>query len=419
MPGRIKQFLFLGLFFVSNFSFSQTKEDLKKQKTILENEIKNTTELLNKTQKNKETSLTYLKALEKQIKTQENLLQTLAIEIQLIGREVSRIETQILEIQETINSEQQNLDLLKREYAKMIYSVFIKKGNRNDLMFIISAKDFNQAYKRITYLKQYTFFRKTQAKKISQTQLLLEKNKKEIEIKKNELINEVSLKSNLIYLKENKIKSINVAKLEKQELINSLSKSEKLFRKKIEEQHKKSKELDDKIRKIIEEEIRKSREKYKNNSSGTEYTLTPEAVILSKEFVSNKGNLPWPLSKGVIVQYYGKQKHPVFSSVETFNNGIDIATDKNALVRTVFDGVVSRIFFIKGSGKAVLINHGEYFSVYSGLEEVYVKTGEKVLSKEKIGTVLSQESENKTELHFEIWKGYEKQDPSHWLFNAY
>ena len=121
----------------------------------------------------------------------------------------------------------------------------------------------------------------------------------------------------------------------------------------------------------------------------------------------------------MIVQYYGKQKHPVFSSVETFNNGIDIATDKNALVRTVFDGVVSRIFFIKGSGKAVLINHGEYFSVYSGLEEVYVKTGEKVLSKEKIGTVLSQESENKTELHFEIWKGYEKQDPSHWLFNAY
>ena len=345
------------------------------------------------------------------IKTQENLLQTLVIEIQLIGREVNRIETQILEIQETINFEQENLDLLKKEYAKMIYSFFIKKGSRNDLMFIISAKDFNQAYKRITHLKQYTFFRKTQVKKISQIQLMLEEKKKEIKIKKNELINEVSLKSNLIYLKEKRIKSINVAKLEKQELVNSLSKSEKLFRKKIEEQHKKSKELDDKIRRIIEEEIRKSREKYKNNSSGTEYMLTPEAAILSKEFVSNKGNLPWPLSKGVIVQYYGKQTHPVFSSVETFNNGIDIATDKNALVRTVFDGVVSRIFFIKGSGKAILINHGEYFSVYSGLEEV--------LSKEKIATVLWQESENKTELHFEIWKGYEKQDPSQWLFNAY
>ena len=139
----------------------------------------------------------------------------------------------------------------------------------------------------------------------------------------------------------------------------------------------------------------------------------------SAEFVSNKGNLPWPLEKGVIVQFYGKQKHPVFIAVETINNGIDIATDQNTIVRTVFDGTISRIFFIKGAGKAILINHGEYFSVYSGLKEISVKVGEKVLSKEKIGTVITQESELKTELHFEIWKGYEKQDPSKWLFKAY
>ena len=109
----------------------------------------------------------------------------------------------------------------------------------------------------------------------------------------------------------------------------------------------------------------------------------------------------------------------MFSDIETINNGIDIATDQNAIVRTVFDGIISRIFFIKGSGKAILINHGEYFSVYSGLKEISVKAGEKVLSKEKIGVVITQESERKTELHFEIWKGYEKQDPSTWLFKAY
>ena len=106
-------------------------------------------------------------------------------------------------------------------------------------------------------------------------------------------------------------------------------------------------------------------------------------------------------------------------SNRTINNGIDIATNQNTIVRTVFDGTISRIFFIKGAGKAILINHGEYFSVYSGLKEISVKVGEKVLSKEKIGIVITQESDHKTELHFEIWKGYKKQDPSKWLFKAY
>ena len=105
--------------------------------------------------------------------------------------------------------------------------------------------------------------------------------------------------------------------------------------------------------------------------------------------------------------------------METFNNGIDLATEKNAIVRSVFDGKVSRIFFIKGSGRAILINHGEYFSVYSGLKEVSVKTGEKVFVKEKIGVVLTSEKEEKTTLHFEIWKNYEKQNPSEWLYKAY
>ena len=129
--------------------------------------------------------------------------------------------------------------------------------------------------------------------------------------------------------------------------------------------------------------------------------------------------MPWPLEKGIFVGRYGTQKHVVFSGVETFNNGVDIATDKNTDVRVVFDGTVSRIFFIKGEGKAVLINHGEYFSVYSGLKDVEVKTGEKLLSKEKIGVVLTHKEEDKTELHFEIWKGYDKQNPSNWLYNAY
>ena len=301
----------------------------------------------------------------------------------------------------------------------MIYAAFIKKGNRNDLIFIISAKDFNQAYKRITYLKQYTSFRKTQAKKIIESQQLLELKKEQLFYQKEQLLKESKSKSSLIFSKKDEIISINNSKSEKQELIKKLSKSEKAFKKQLQDQKSRAKELEDKIRKIIEEEIRKAREKAEKINGKKGYTLTPDAIVLSAEFASNKGKLPWPLEKGVIVQFYGKQKHPVFTAVETINNGIDIATNQNTIVRTVFDGTISRIFFIKGAGKAILINHGEYFSVYSGLKEISVKVGEKVLSKEKIGVVISQESELKTELHFEIWKGYEKQDPSKWLFKAY
>ena len=147
--------------------------------------------------------------------------------------------------------------------------------------------------------------------------------------------------------------------------------------------------------------------------------LNTESVVLSNKFADNKRKLPWPIDNGVVVGKYGKQKHEVFSSVETFNNGIDIATNKNTAVRSIFDGKISRIFFIKGEGRAVLINHGSYFTVYSGLKEITVQVNEKIMANEKIGVVATQEKEEKTELHFEIWNGYEKQDPTKWLIDAY
>ncbi len=134
--------------------------------------------------------------------------------------------------------------------------------------------------------------------------------------------------------------------------------------------------------------------------------------------MENKGTLPWPLDKGIIVQRFGKQKHAVFKNIETYNNGIDIATEIDETVRAVFDGKVARIFFIKGEGKVILINHGEYFSVYSGLKEVIVQTGENIYAKQAIGIIITDEGKRKTELHFEIWKGYDKQNPSDWLFKA-
>ena len=412
---KYASFFFLCL--LSFSIFSQTKKELKKQKSSIEKEINYTTELLNKTKANKTKSLSYLKALDKQINNKEHLLQNLNIEISLLNRQILKTEQLIIKTEESIISEQENLELLKKEYEKMILACFKKKGNRNNLIFIVSAKDFNQAYKRIIYLKQYASFRKNQTNKITESQKAFEIKKIDLNTQKDRLTFESTSKKELIGTKKNELNTINDAKLEKQELVNNLSKSERLFKEQLQEKQKRAKALDDKIRKIIEEEIRKARVDAEKKNKG--FSLTPEAIALSTEFNSNKGKLPWPLEKGVIVQGYGKQKHTVFSAVETFNNGIDIATDKNANVRAVFDGTISRIFFIKGEGKAILMNHGEYFSVYSGLKEVSVKAGDQLLAKEKIGVILTQETEEKTELHFEIWKGYDKHDPSKWLYKAY
>ena len=141
-------------------------------------------------------------------------------------------------------------------------------------------------------------------------------------------------------------------------------------------------------------------------------------IELSSNFTSNKGKLPWPLTKGVITDQYGIKKHQAISGVETKNNGINFITDQGQSVRVVFDGAVSRIFFIKGKGKAILINHGSYFTVYSGLKDVIVKTGDKIISKQKLGTIVTSETTGESELHFEIWKGKETQNPVKWLYKA-
>lgn len=410
-----KDLLVVIFLFVPIISFAQTKDELKEQKSELEKEIRYTTQLLNKTKSNKTKSLDYLKVLKRQIKSKEQLLATLQIEISLLNKKINKTEVAILESLKELKKEELNLNNLKNEYAKMIYAVFKQKGKRNKMIFIISSSDFNQAYKRVLYLRQYSIFRKNQAKKIEEGQKELIKKKESLATEKHMLTLQSAKQTALVETKKEELISISAIKNEKQNIIKKLSKSENFFKNELKLQQQEAKELEGKIRKIIKEEIAKTKKENINNS----YRLTPEALALSSEFANNKGKLPWPLEKGVIVSSYGKQEHFVFAGIETFNNGIDIATNKNTKVRTVFDGTVSRIFFIKGEGKAVLINHGEFFSVYSGLKEVMVKAGEKVLSKEKIGVVMTQEAENKTELHFEIWKGYEKRNPSEWLYRAY
>lgn len=410
-------FLFI-LLLITYLSFGQNKDILKQQQIALEKEINYTTSLLNKTKENKKSSLVYIDYLDKKISSQERLLQLLNIEQNLLKKQIFKLENKILENEKSINDMEKEIIDLKKEYGEIIYSLQKNKNERNDLMFIISSETFNQAYKRILFLREYSRARKTQALQITKNQDSLAINKQRL-FSQKELIK--SKKEQNLKLISNKKKSLNkvlISKDEKKTAVSKLQKSEQIFLKKIKDQQKKSRQLEQKIKKIIEEEIRLAREKIKRDKDN-KISLTPEAQLLSDKFSANKGKLPWPLEQGLIIQKFGKQKHKVFGNIETFNNGINIATNKNAIIRSVFDGKISRIFFIKGEGKAVLINHGEFFTVYSGLEEVKVKLGDNILAKEEIGKVLTRENDDRTELHFEIWQGYDKQDPSVWLFEAF
>ena len=410
-------FLFI-LLLITYLSFGQNKDILKQQQIALEKEINYTTSLLNKTKENKKSSLVYIDYLDKKISSQERLLQLLNIEQNLLKKQIFKLENKILENEKSINDAEKAIIELKKEYAEIIYSLQKNKNERNDLMFIISSETFNQAYKRILFLREYSRARKTQALQITKNQDSLAINKQRL-FSQKELIK--SKKEQNLKLISNKKKSLNkvlISKDEKKTAVSKLQKSEQIFLKKIKDQQKKSRQIEQKIKKIIEEEIRLAREKIKRDKDN-KISLTPEAQLLSDQFSANKGKLPWPLEQGLIIQKFGKQKHKVFGNIETFNNGINIATNKNAIIRSVFDGKISRIFFIKGEGKAVLINHGKFFTVYSGLEEVKVKLGDNILAKEEIGKVLTRENDDRTELHFEIWQGYDKQDPSVWLFEAF
>ncbi len=413
---RSRKYLLYVSLLCSQALFSQDKDSLKKQKQILEKEINLTTNLLDKTKKNKNKSLNYLKFISTQINNQKKLVKTLSAEIRINEKEIIKTEKEIFNVKRRISTEKKNYIKLKEEYAKMIYSMFLNKALRNSVIFIVSARDFNQAIKRIQYLKQYSSFRKNQTNKIKDSKAKLINGQNILEEQRLKLLNEKIRKKQLINEKKKNLEKTNANKKIKEELVNDLKRSEKQILQQLKSKRIKAQELEEKIKKIIAEEIRKAKEAIKDKKYND---LNSESVVLSNKFADNKGKLPWPIDNGIVVGKYGKQKHEVFSSVETFNNGIDIATNKNTSVRSIFDGKISRIFFIKGEGRAVLINHGSYFTVYSGLKEITVQINEKIMANEKIGVVATQEKEEKTELHFEIWNGYEKQDPTKWLIDAY
>lgn len=383
------------LFFIVQLSFisiGQNTDQLKSQISQLEKEIAYTNTLINETQKTKDVSLVQIKLLDQQIKKQESLLKKLRQEIQ-------RVDQEIAEKQLMVHQKEEELQLLKEEYAKMI--VFARKNlNQYDrMMFIFASQNFNQAYKRLKYFEQYSQYRKNQVRIIQHKQDSLQSSIEKLTKLKIE-------KTELRSKEENEISQINRKKIEQERGLRELKGKEKQLKNDLKKKNQQKNKLKKEIEKILVAEAKKAKE----------FNLTPDQIQLSKNFEENKGKLPWPVLKGVVYSSFGEHAHAVLKGIKTRNDGIDIVTNEGGTARVVFDGEVRSIISVPGTANfAVLVKHGQFFTLYSNLEKVFVKPGDMVKVKQDIGKISKDPEDKTTKLQFQIWKSTSKLNPVNWL----
>lgn len=403
----IKSFLittfFLLFLYPTGACCQDKKTQLQEDKKRIEEEIEYTNKLLNETKKSKKSSLNQLVILNNKIRKREALVSNINQEINLLE---SKIEINNKRVKQLIKE----LESLKEEYAKMIYFAFKNRNTYDRLMFIFSSKDFNQAYKRLKYFQQYSAYRKTQAK-------LIEKTQKDLNTKAAELQNQKDEKVGLLQTKERELQKLESEKQEKNAALATLNNREKNLRNTLREKEREAKRLQNAIEEIIAEEMKAAAERAKAEEENTDATMSTTELALSENFSSNKGKLPWPSEKGIISSTFGQHQHPVLRKVVTKNNGVDILTGKGGTARSVFDGTVVSVRTISNTNKAVFIKHGEFFTVYSNLIEVFVKRGDQVRTRQNIGLIYTDPDDGKTELHFEMWKGKTLLNPSYWIIN--
>ncbi len=397
-------FLLLSIF-ISIGSFGQrNKNQLQKEKQKNVEKIKQTEKILTETAKQKKNSLGELTALNQRIRDQENLITSIKNEIGLLEEDIS-------ENNDIIFALEKDLAKLKEEYVAMLFSAQKASGKITKLTFLFSAESFDQMMMRLKYMEQYGDVRQEQAEVIGRVQKLLGNEVQQTEAIKNEkntlLTDEVTENDNLSNLKK-----------KQKVVVASLVKEEKRLKKDLEATKKSIAQLDKMINEIIKEELeraaREAREA-KERKTANATKATEAAVALSSSFEENKAKFQWPTS-GFVSQRFGRQNHPVLKGIELQNDGINIQTKQDEKVKSIFQGEVRRVAFIPAIGSSVIISHGEYFTVYSGLKEVFVKQGQKVTTNQEIGKV-SINSDGISELRFQIRKSTVALDPQAWLKN--
>jgi murein hydrolase activator len=436
-------FLF-GIFAVSIYA-QNDKSKLQSRKAKIEREIIEMNRELEQTQKNKSANLNQLILINKKINKREELIEE-------IEQEVGGIDKQVRNLSDTIYSLTLNLNSLKQEYARIIYSTYRNRSAYNTLMFLFSSHNFNQAYKRLKYLQQYTEYRKSQVKSITETQIALSTKKLELEKRK-------SSKLTLKHSQEQERNILDSEKSQKDEKIKNLTSQEKTLLVKLKNNEAALNNLQIAIERLVAAEIKKANEEKARKAAVAEnerkarakaeaskkataksatgvktaemsksepiadmaagksnsMSITAEDVALSGNFAGNKGRFPSPIDKGSIISSFGEHAHAEYQNIKIKNNGIDIISAPGTQAKVIFDGEVSSVLFITNLNYVVIVRHGDYLTVYSNLKDVSVKKGDKVKIRQSLGTVFTEPGESKSRLHFELWQGTIVQDPAVWL----
>jgi len=401
-----KFYLLFLLLLLSKFGIGQQKQQLRNQKQYLLQEIDDAEKILIKKRKDKVGTEKVLQSISKKVSARQTLIKNLQAESQKLDAEIKTANY-------NINRLKKNIVVLKKEYATMIRSAYKNRNDSSYWYFLFSSSDFNNLIKRLQYLQQYTDYRENQYQ-------LLKDNIKKLEEEKKNQQEQQQQQQKIIGQEVQQRTKLQTEQKEQDDLAAKLGSETKRLQKQIEEKRKAAQKLEAEIATIIRREIEaaKNRTKDIKNTKPTDYlTSTPEARALSNKFESNRGKLPWPVDKGYISKRFGKSKHPYLKYIETNNNGIDIATNKNASVKAIFSGEVANVLFNPGFQAAIIVKHGKYFTVYGNIKEALVKTGDKVKTGQKIGVVYTDETQNKTEVHFEIWNGNKKMNPAYWVAN--
>ena len=380
---------------VSGFSQNNQKQ-LEAKRKKLEGEIEYTNKLLKETKSNTTATVNQLKLINVNINTRVDLLATLKSEVHYLKNKIEETESSIFKLDEELSD-------LKDSYIEIAWHAFKYKTDYNKLIFLFSADDINQAYQRMRYLDQISSYIRKEAERI-----------KEVEQKKQNLLTQLktekSKKNKLLGNEQNEIFELEIEQAQKTRIKTELQSKQKELRASIKKKEKEKTKLANQIKKIIAAEIAPK----KDIKTGKTYGLTPSEKKLTSSFAANKGSLPWPTQRGVVSETYGVHNHPVLKRVKTKNNGINIVTSKNSTARAIFKGTVVSITKLSATNIAIIIKHGEYFTVYSNLDKLYVTKGDNINTKDNIGQIHTN-IKGKTELHFEIWKGTTKQNPAYWI----
>ncbi len=378
------------------FAQKSETDKFKQKKKKIEAEIEYTNKLLSQVSKNKKSTVYELRLLNNKINKRNELIAILKREIYLLDKKIAQTENSL----KILNN---NIIALKKEYAHIAYYLYRNNNAYNKLIFLFSAEDLNQAYQRLRYMEQMSVFVKKQANTLKKNE-----DKKSNQLKK--LTKEKTSKKELLNSQNNEIKNLEIEQKNKNRVKKKLIGKEKKLKTSLRIKQREARRLQKQIENIIYKETTPVVKKGKTLF----YNLSPEEKKLSKLFVLNKGKLPWPVSRGVISETFGVHNHPVLKHIKIKNNGVDIATVESSKVRAVFKGKVVSIVHITNTNIAIIIKHGEYFTVYSNLDKVFVEKNNFVNTKEIIGKVHTN-LQGKTELHFEVWKGKILQNPAYWL----